>query len=281
MARCNRPITMLAFAIALSLLVACGGNDARAPGSSSTALRATPTLTLDTTDTPVTVDATDTPMPLEPSATSASAEATTTPAPAEGWMTIGGHLWIDARPAGAVISALIDGQVCAEESTLLPPVGPPVISLDVPPASEKAGCGRPGATVFLEVNGTPAPQVVPWAGGETPLVEVVIGPPFGRYGGSFTYEGAVTQYEVVPLIDGNVCGEQLPWPRGGPSPVVFYEIVVDPIELRAGCGHPGAIVELRVRITSPGAGTHEALLASVPWQTDGLVTLPAVPVAAP
>ena len=85
----------------------------------------------------------------------------------------------------------------------------------------------------------------------------------------------------MPLIDGHVCGEQLPWPRGGPSPVVFYEIVVDPVELRPGCGRPGAIVELRVRITSPDAETHEASLGSVAWQTDGLVTLPPVPVPAP
>jgi hypothetical protein len=263
---------MLSLAIALSLLVACGDDDGHEAEPSSTALQATATRTVGTTDTPVAV---------EPSATPAPAQPTSTPASPEEWMTIGGHLWIDARPAGAVISALIDGQICAEEWTLLPPVGPPVISLEVPPASERAGCGRPGATIFLGVNGKPAPYGVPWAGGETALVEVVIGPPFGRYGGSFTYEGAIAQYDVVPLIDGHVCGEQLPWPRGGPSPVVFYEIVVDPVELRPGCGRPGAIVELRVRITSPETGTHQASLGSVAWKTDGLVTLPPVAVAAP
>ena len=196
-------------------------------------------------------------------------------------MTIGGHVWINARPAGGVITALIDGEVCAEESTLLPPVGPPVMSLDVPPSAEKAGCGHAGATVVLEVNGTPAPQTVPWAGGQTALVEVVIGPPFGRYGGSFSYGGAIAQYDVVPLIDGHVCGEQLPWPRGGPAPVVFYEVVVDPDELRPGCGRPDAIVELRVRITPPGGTTHEAALGSTAWQTNGLVTLPPVQVRPP
>ena len=255
-------------ALALSVLAACRGDDEPA-GDTPTPPAATATARPSAT---VTVAA-DTPTPVQP-----TPGATATPGGDGEEMRIGGHTWVNARPEGGVVAAIIDGKKCAEASTRLPPVGPPVISMAVPPASVEPGCGRAGVVVQLTLNGDLAPQAVPWAPGELALVELVIGPPFGRYGGTFNYAGPVADYTVEPLIDGRVCGEQLPWPRGGPAPALFYEVVVDPAELAPGCGRPGATVELRVRITVPDGATHVAALGSAAWQTDGLMMLPTVDV---
>ena len=242
---------------------------------------------------------TNTPSPAvptnTPAASAAVASATTATAPpaetppaattatpgTDAWMTVGGHVWVDARPAGGEVTVLIDGRVCAVEQTLLPPVGTPVFSIEVPSASLKPGCGTAGATVQFAFNGTSVPQTVTFSSGETKLLELIAGPPFGRYGGTFTYADAIADYVVEPLIDGHVCGEQLPWPKGGPEHTFFYELVVDPDALREGCGRDGAAVDVRVRITLPGGADYVGHIAAVPWQTSGLQVLPerAIPLA--
>lgn len=189
---------------------------------------------------------TPTPSPI-PSATPEPTVAAS-PTPVERGMMILGRTWVDARPSSADVRAFIGGVECASSQQVGTDAGY-TFTLTIPAASERPGCGVPGATITFKVGDRDAPQTVTWQSGTTLFETLIAGPPFTLYAGTFTYRGPLAQIEVEPLINGVVCGIQLNPPLGE-GPTWDFVVVVDPDVLRPGCGRPGVTVTFRlVRVT--------------------------------
>ena len=156
-------------------------------------------------------------------------------------MEVSGTVWVNAAPASATVQAFIGSTECASGPTVVYPDSYGTsFALEVPSSLEKAGCGQPGATVSFAVGGAPVGKTVVWQSGGYARVDLVVGPPFARYEGTFTYLGGGGA-QVEALIDDVVCGEQRS-PLLGLGPTWDFDIIVLPAELRPGCGSPGATV---------------------------------------
>jgi hypothetical protein len=162
-------------------------------------------------------------------------------------MSIGGSVWIDARPARALVEVFAGSEKCAQSTA---GTGPDDYITDyhviIRPASEPSMCGIEGVPISFIVDGNRTAETVAWQRGADVRVDLVVGPAFSRYYGLFAmpeYDG----YNILlqPVIDGRVCGQQLNALRGE-GPDFDYDIVVDPQELITGCGREGAIVLFRV-----------------------------------
>jgi hypothetical protein len=105
---------------------------------------------------------------------------------------------IDAAPApdGTVVQALIGNTVCDEytlgvgsSSGVWGPIIPPgrrpnTITMVVPSANEKEGCGTEGATITFLIDGRPANETEPWYSGSHSVWMLTTGPRFARYSGT-------------------------------------------------------------------------------------------------
>jgi hypothetical protein len=77
-------------------------------------------------------------------------------------MHVSGSVWVDARPAGDTVRALVGDVVCAEAPTIRP-MGAYVVSfaVEIPAAEAVPGCGSPGADVHSPSTVCPQPPRTP------------------------------------------------------------------------------------------------------------------------
>jgi hypothetical protein len=162
-----------------------------------------------------------------------------------------GEIIIDAAPApdGTVVQALTGNTVCDEytlgvgsSSGVWGPIIPPgrapnTITVVVPSANEKAGCGTEGATITFLINGRPANETEPWYSGSHSVWMLTTGPPFAWYSGGVPVD---SDYKVAAYVGDTLCSNQ--FPRIGWS----YAVAVFSAELKPGCGTPGATVRFMI-----------------------------------
>lgn len=193
------------------------------------------------------------------------------------FMIVGGEAWVDAEPSSEEVRALIGEVECAVGSPgLLHDASRPRWMLIVPPASERAGCGTPGAIIRFEIGGRAARQSVAWTQGWGVGLTLSIGPEAAVYGGRFRLDELPIGVGVEPLIDGRVCGRRWIGFRGL-GPEWGYEVIVYPEEIAPGCGRAGARVTLQIVAVDEetGARTIVGELAGInaewaPGETTGL-----------
>jgi hypothetical protein len=206
---------------------------------------------------------------------------TSTATPVEGFPTdfmfIGGTVWVDAEPVITNVSAVIDGIECATTTTSL--LGESAVSgfyFSVPSDQVRAGCGVPGAVIEFIVDGATAPVTVQWQPASHPPIDLIIGAPFARYFGTFTYTGDVQSFVVAALIGTSLCGSYAGPQQGTGGPGSYtYFILVESQESEPGCGHDGADVVFHLSVTTPlGLVEAPVVLPTAPWQPGPIVTLP-------
>lgn len=195
-------------------------------------------------------------------------------------MAFAGSIWVNARPAMGQVNAYINGQLCGSASSELGQRAP-FTSFVIQVASDatQTGCGRPGDEVMLTIDGRPFNDRVTWLPGlqESRSGPFLAGPEFSEYYGALLIGSrAVSIEEIVPYVNGIVCGDQL---TGG---LLFtpgewsYTVVVDSDALTPGCGRPGVDVALRVRFE----GGAEIEIGTLPWEPGHLVRLSPLDVSA-
>jgi len=178
-----------------------------------------------------------------------------TPTPGSKGMTVGGFVWVNARPAnsGIIVKALVDGIECASgRAVTWVDAYEPLVELTIPSAEQQAGCGTAGAKIRFVVDGSTANQEAVWEQGVHQSLQLVVGPEFARYQGTYAYPSVTGEpVRVEPIINGKVCGVDLA--AGiGPAERRGYDVIVDPEAVSPGCGRPGANVVLRLAITEFG-----------------------------
>lgn len=184
-------------------------------------------------------------------------------------MLIGGVLWIDGTtPTGEVVAYLGDNECGRGQAVLSGDGGYPDFLVTVASDSQQPGCGVPGAPVTLTLNGRAMDETTPWRPGMQQPRTFFAGDVVAQYVGTvrfdapFDVSGIVPQ-QVVPYIDGVVCGAQVN-PMQGNGQIV-YQVVVSPASLQQGCGRAGSQVELRLVGMAEG-GPFDIVIAHVPWQ---------------
>ena len=161
---------------------------------------------------------------------------------------------IDAAPApeGTVVQALIADTVCDEYTVGAGPSsgrqGPAftphtrsnTVSLVVPSADEKEGCGSEGATITFRIGGRPANETEPWYPRQhTDIWMLTAGPSFATYFGTVA-GGDVHGSAVTAYIGDTPCSSDYGSLFG------TYLIIVLPADLERGCGVEGATVRFMV-----------------------------------
>ena len=188
-------------------------------------------------------------------------------------MVIGGVLWVDARPAIGEVIAHIGGVECGRgESFLLADGGLPTLYVEVASAAGQPGCGTPGAPVLITVNGRAMNEAVEWRPGFQQPLTIIAGPAFAQYEGEIMFDASLIPLRVVPYVGGVPCGQQLNGFQGDRK--VYYQVVVDPAELRPGCGAGGAQVTLRLEGALPDGTATEVVIDTVGWQAGPKVQRP-------
>lgn len=182
-------------------------------------------------------------------------------------MGFGGVIWVDARPAAGEIVAYINGQVCGRGRTFSersPHPDPfPFFTVEIASDALQSGCGTPGSPVMITINGRALNDNVVWEPGIQYPVRLVVGPAFGEYRGSIAHDpGPFAPREVVPYIDGQVCGMQLK--TFFDESTWSYVVVVDPDTITPGCGRDGSEVDFRLAVS----GQPDIDLGAEPWKTD-------------
>jgi hypothetical protein len=223
-------------------------------------------------------------------ATTVEDEPTSVPDPVRHWptassdsepMSLAGEIYVDGRPASGTLVAFIGGQECGKgQSGFAEDRGFFVVTVTV--AAERAGCGVPGAVVSFTMNGQAVNETVAWKPGvQDSAVALSAGPAIAIYRGSFSLvpgfksglPGAKPSLVVTPYIDGLACGDAV---DAGVNLLDHarwvYQVVVDPEELRGGCGRDGASVVLQLQVE----GGPSIDLATAPWQTLPVVQVPNV-----
>ncbi|MBI5283662.1 MAG: hypothetical protein HY874_01070 [Chloroflexi bacterium] len=206
-------------------------------------------------------------------------------------MYASGSVWVDARPASGDVRAFINGKECGSGQSVRmnsePPDPVPFLVVGIASDEQEPGCGVPGAAIVITLDGRPMNDTVEWQRGLEWRVTLVAGPAFARYSGSLLFPE--TEWEtraprgVKAYVEGVDCGAQIKGtfvPELGehpPGPPEWaYDVVVDPVELRAGCGQAGAEVSLRLEVD----GQPDIDLGSVPWQTGSTVERPTIDLTA-
>jgi hypothetical protein len=195
-------------------------------------------------------------------------------------MRVGGVAWIDARPApdGSEVVAFADTVECGRTTTAVAVDDyQAAFGLDVASTEQVSGCGAPGVTLRFEIEGRAADQTIDWAASGRTRLDLIVGPAFARITGSIdtTNLSIGESILVEPRIDGNVCGAQV-FGGTGDGTSAGYIVVIDPQEIRAGCGRPGAVVALHALVQHADGTTSitEEPIASSPWVSGELVELP-------
>ncbi len=194
-----------------------------------------------------------------------------TPSSPSDAMTIGGTLWVDARPAFGEVLALINGQQCGRgQSTALPDGdGVPYFVVQIASDAQQAGCGTPGADVTITINGRAMNNAIPWQAGFQQPTNLIAGPAFAQYYGVLQADDATVPFDVVAYVGDVVCGQDRV-SRVFLDALLRYHVTVDPDQLRPGCGKGGVEVTLRVR----AEGQPDFVLGTALWMADAAAQRP-------
>lgn len=261
--RCLEAIVSYTVAAAISITVAgCGTVETLSTSDETATAEVVSTASATSRDAVDTKVAAAASTPL-PSPTPGFASLPTASSNAE-TMVLSGNLWVDARPGSGDVIAYVGEQECGRGQTLRLGDDPmPFLFIRILSNSDRTGCGVPGARVTVALNGRLMNDTVEWRPGQQQPVDLVAGPPFARISGELRFDDTPESYEILPYIDDVLCGQQLPTapPRQGQA--LRWEVVVDPKDLKAGCGRAGAVVELRVSV----AGQRTMVLYAIPWNT--------------
>ena len=186
-------------------------------------------------------------------------------------MWLGGSVWVNARLASGDVVAYIAGKECGRAKTMtLPDSYGPEFLITIASDRDQPGCGTPGAEISMTINDLALNDRVIWQPGMRQPLDLVVGPAFARYYGEFRFNRSLMPLRVVPYIDGEVCGAQMnPFQGDGQ---VGYDVVVQPEELRSGCGREGVDVTFIVQFKDQP----DFVLDVVPWQTGPMVKRPLV-----
>lgn len=233
----RRMLLVATTALATIAMIGCG--DDGGPSNAATSLAPTASATASaTTDTPT--------APRPPQAS------------VDDVMAVGGPMWIDGRRPGDVEAvATINGVECGRaQSLLLLHSDFSGITLDVASSARTPGCGTPGDPVIITLNGRPINTIVPWQPGDaladfSPEVPPIlaVGAPIAEFRGVLHFEESYPLgMEVIPLVDGDTCGEMLSSTVQGRGPEWHYYVVVDAEDLAAGCAKEGDTVSFVLRI---------------------------------
>lgn len=266
-------ITALAL---VSSAAICGSDDPQPTSVPSTAiatLEATHTATVAPSETPVpsaTTEPTSTPEALEPTRTRVSADFLV-PSSESDPMVISGSTWVDARGTPGEVIAFINGQECGRaKSGFLnsePPSPLPFLLLFVASDVQQQGCGVLGAEVTFTINGRPANNTIEWQPGLQPFT-LIAGPLFAQYYGKFRLNhGLPPRMRVYAFIDDVLCGEQISGGELYTDGEWSYVVLVDPEELRPGCGRDGAEIELVLTVE----GGSDIDLGTEVWHPGGSI----------
>lgn len=214
--------------------------------------------------------ATATATPAAPAATPAHTfglpEAANFPSPTSqsDSMIVGGGLWVDGKSVVGDVIAYVGGKECGRGRSLrLPDGGLPDFVLRIASDAEQPGCGIPGALVTITANGRAMDDAVVWQPGFQQPREFFAGPVVAQYSGQIRFDKSFIPARVVPYVGDVVCGRQVGPLQGDGE--IGYQIVVDPAELRAGCGRDDALITLRMEGDAPG-GTVDIVVDTIPWQ---------------
>lgn len=252
--------------------------DARA--ASVTAID-TPTAVASATSAP---SATGTPVPAptetpEPAPTTRAPIRTGlapgfSPAPDSDPMFLTGSIFVDARPYYGEVVASINGVECgrgqAGRVQSEPPSDSSTYIIQIASSATKPGCGTPGAIMTFTAAGRVMNDTVEWAPGYRHLITLIAGPLWATFYGQVLVAGNPEGVKLLAFIDGVLCGEA-PVERVLYPSDIHYAVVVDPAELRPGCGRDEVPVTLLFR----AEGYPDVALDTLPWRT-GTVELPAV-----
>ena len=182
-----------------------------------------------------------------------------------------GTAWVDAEPYyWQEVEARIGDVVCGQATPFrVVDSDSPSFFLYVMPATEKPGCGTPGAVISFFVDGRQAHQTAEWERDSSDSLSLVVGAPIAWIYGKFTLTVSPVSYEVIPFVNGVACGYQLnPWQGVGEF---GYGVVVYPKELKEGCGVEGSVVTLSLVNTSTGKAV--AAVQTGIWHADTVQTL--------
>ncbi len=180
-------------------------------------------------------------------------------------MMLSGSIWVDARPVTGEVLAFVGGRQCGKgKSVQLMHGSLPIFGVEVASAAGTPGCGVPGVEVTISVDGRAMNETVLWAAGFQSGRRLIAGPEFGHYRGTILTDEPITT--IVPYVNDAVCGETLDIGVVAAG-LIYYNVVVDPEELKAGCGRPGAAVTFRA-LTDDGSRTDAGTST---WHTGGVV----------
>lgn len=194
-----------------------------------------------------------------------------TPSSDSDTMVIGGWPWVDARPFFGEVVALVGDLECGSSQSGALPDGSsiPIFVIEIASNAQQAGCGVPGAPMTIMLGARAANEMIQWNAGFQQQVTLIAGPSFAQYSGTVRVSaGAFPTVQVVPYVGDLVCGAQIDGGFSGLSEW-YYQVVVDPVQLKPGCGQDGAEVVLKLV-----EGSGDRTLAVVPWQPGPLVRLP-------
>ncbi len=183
-------------------------------------------------------------------------------------MGLGGTIWVDGVPAAGTVVAMINGTQCgsAVSAAVRAPdssSGAPFFVMSIASATERPGCGLPGAPVQLSIDGRPFDETVAWAPGlQSPRV-FVVGAGFAEYFGRVDFGSAHPPVvSVSASVNGNDCGRLL---SGDFSQFDvgrwYFTIVVQSAAALAGCGGVGDDVTLYLAVD----GAPAAVIGVVKW----------------
>jgi hypothetical protein len=276
-------LSLIALASA-SLAGVCGDPDAVGTPTADVAAVASvlPPATIDATDTPIVATATvspDTPVPtatLEDEPTSAPDRMNSLPTASStsDVMVLHGWMYLDARPARGTVQAFVEGRLCGEGSAAPLADEEGLFGVEIESDAQQPGCGLPGASVTVTIDGVQVDQAVEWQAGYSEALRLSAGAAVAFYRGTLSVGGELdASARVVPYVGDVVCGAAAHgsiWPQDHSR--WLFQLTVDPDEVTPGCGQRGADVTFVLSID----GHPDRVITRVPWQPLPPVVLPNV-----
>ena len=173
-----------------------------------------------------------------------------------------GHACIDSNCEGAarIVTASINGVICAEESIPVivdGPVNQAYYRIDVPSAADVPGCGTEGRTVDFAINAKPSITRGVWHAGPNSSLDLVAGEPFAAFSGAMTLNNSPLPRDPAPVLKafiGSVeCGVRSVGSGYVPDTVTtvgnYMWLMVLSAGSRPGCGTEGAKITLTLNET--------------------------------
>lgn len=269
-----------AFIVMASISATCGPSDPNpTPAPSSPTATATPTRT-PTIAPSATPEPSATPQPTSPEPEPTKARVLAhfpTPSSDADAMVIGGSIWVDARGAEGEVLAFINGRQCGRGQSVRlnsePPAPFPTFVMSIASDAQQPGCGVPGSNVTVTLNGRPMNDTIVWQPGFQQPLRLIAGPAFAQYSGKLRLDpGLPPRMYVDAFIGGVLCGGPIYVGLLFEQMVVDYTVVVDPEELRTGCGREGVEVDLIMTVE----GQPDVDLGHEVWRPGAFVERPTV-----